>query len=200
MDMFGMEDALVLMMSEPEVIEAAVAHIEAFLFETMKKVMDAHAPRAFAFWLGDDFSTQRGMMISPEAWRKFLKPTYKKLFALVKSYNLKVWFHSCGTFRPVMPDMIDVGLDIWETVQAHLEGNDPQELKNEFGKHITFFGAINCQKTLPFGTPEDVRREVRERTRILGKDGGYICGPDHSIQANMPWENLVALYDEIQKL
>jgi uroporphyrinogen decarboxylase len=199
MDMFGMEEALMLMLSEPEVMEAAIAHIEAFLLETMKKVLDAHAPRAFAFWLGDDFSTQRGMMISPESWRKFLKPVYKKLFDLVKSYNLLVWFHSCGTFRQVLPDLIDVGMDIWETVQAHLEGNDPQELKNEFGAHITFFGAINCQQTLPFGTAEDVRKEVRERIRVLGKGGGYICGPDHSIQANMPPENIAALYDEIRK-
>jgi uroporphyrinogen decarboxylase len=199
MDMFGMEEALVLMLSEPEIMEAAIAHIETFLLETMKKVMDAHAPRAFAFWLGDDFSTQRGMMISPESWRKFLKPTYKKLFDLVKSYNLLVWFHSCGTFRPVMPDLIDIGMDIWETVQAHLEGNDPRELKNEFGAHLTFFGAINCQQTLPFGSTDDVRREVRERIRILGKGGGYICGPDHSIQANMPPENIIALYDEIRK-
>ena len=199
MDMFGMEEALALMLTEPEIIEAAIAHIEVFLLETMKKVMEAHAPRAFAFWIGDDFSTQRGMMISPETWRKFLKPAYKKLCDLIKSYKLLVWFHSCGTFRPVMPDMIDIGMDIWETVQAHLEGNDPRELKNEFGAHLTFFGAINCQQTLPFGSPDDVRKEVRERIRILGKGGGYICGPDHSIQANMPPENIAALYDEIQK-
>ena len=199
MDMFGMEEALVLMLSEPEIAEAAIAHIETFLLETMRKVLDGFAPRAFAFWLGDDFSTQRGMMISPEIWRKFLKPTYKKLFELVKSYNLLVWFHSCGTFRPVLPDLIDIGMDVWETVQVHLDGNDPRELKNEFGNHITFFGAINCQYTLPFGTSEDVRKEVRERMRILGKDGGYICGPDHSIQANIPPENIIALYDEIRK-
>ena len=200
MDMFGMEEALVIMLSEPEIFEATIAHIESFLLETIKKVMDAHAPKAFAFWLGDDFSTQRGMMISPDDWRKYLKPTYKKLFELVKSYNLLVWFHSCGTFRPVMPDLIDIGMDVWETVQAHLPGNDPEELKKEFGAHITFFGAINCQKTLPFGTTEDVRREVRERSRILGRDGGFICGPDHSIQANMPAENIIALYDEIRKI
>ena len=199
MDMFGMEDSLMLMLSSPEVIEAAIAHIEAFLSDTTRKILDACAAKAFAFWLGDDFSTQRGMMISPEAWRKFLKPTYKRLFELVKSYNLKVWFHSCGSFRQVLPDLVDMGMDIWETVQAHLEGNDPRELKDEFGKHLTFFGAINCQQTLPFGSTEDVRREVRERIRILGRNGGYICGPDHSIQANMPWENLVAMYDEIGK-
>ena len=76
----------------------------------------------------------------------------------------------------------------------------PKKLKREFGRHVTFFGGINCQSTLPFGTPEDVRKEVRERIRVLGRDGGYICGPDHSIQGNMPPENIIALYDEAKKL
>lgn len=199
MDMFGMEESLILMQTDPEVVESAVAHIEDFLLSAMRRVLDAFAPRAFAFWLGDDFATQRGMMISPDAWRRFLKPSYRKLFDLVKSYGLLVWFHSCGTFRQVLPELIDAGMDVWETVQVHLPGNEPSELKREFGNQITFFGAINCQQTLPFGTPEDVRREVRERIRVLGKGGGYICGPDHSIQANMPGENIAALYDEIRK-
>ena len=199
MDMIGMEDSLVLMMSEPAVVEATIAHIESFIMETMKRVMEAHAHKAFAFWFADDFSTQRGMMISPDLWRKFLKPTYKRIFDLIKSYNLQVWFHSCGSFKLVMPDLVDMGMDIWETVQAHLDGNDPVELKKKFGDKLSFFGAINCQKTLPYGSPEDVRKEVRERIRILGKNGGYICGPDHSIQANMPPENIISLFDEIRK-
>jgi uroporphyrinogen decarboxylase len=191
---------MMLMITEPEIAQAAIARIEGFLLDTTRKICDEFAPRAFAFWLGDDFATQRGMMISPQAWRTFLKPVYRRLFGLVKSYGLKVWFHSCGTFRPVLPDLIDVGMDIWETVQAHLPGNDPKELKDEFGQHIIFFGAINCQQTLPFGTPEDVRREVRERVEVLGRGGGYICGPDHSIQANIPAENIIALYDEIRRI
>jgi len=199
MDMFGMEESMILMHTEPKVIEAALSRIEDFLLRTMKRVLDAFAQQSFAFWVGDDFSTQRGMMLSPPMWRTFLKPVYRKLFDLIKSYGLLVWFHSCGTFRPVLPELIDIGMDVWETVQVHLEGNDPQVLKDEFGAHITFFGAINCQQTLPYGTPDDVRREVRERIRVLGKGGGYICGPDHSIQSNMPAENIAALYDEIRK-
>ncbi|TFG61842.1 MAG: hypothetical protein E4H36_09460 [Spirochaetales bacterium] len=198
-DLFGMENAMVHMHESPELIEAALAHIESFQIESMKKAMGTCAGETEYYWCGDDFSTQRGIMISPEAWRRFLKPVYKKMFALIKSFGLQVWFHSCGAFRPVMKDLIDMGMDVWETVQAHLEGNDPGELKKEFGKDITFFGAINCQKVLPFGTPQDVRKEVRERIQILGKGGGYICGPDHSIQKNMPAENLFALYDEARK-
>ena len=196
MDLFGMEDALVMLYDAPEVIEAALAQIEHFLYGSMKQLLDRAAGYADFFWLGDDFSTQRGMMLSPNSWRQFLKPVYKRLFELVKSYGLKVWFHSCGTFEPVRTDLLDIGIDVWETVQAHLAGNEPEKLKREFGKHVTFFGGINCQQTLPFGTPEDVRKEVRERIRVLGHNGGYICGPDHSIQGNMPPENILALYEE----
>ncbi len=196
LDLFGMEIAMAAMHENPRVIEAAVAHIEAFLLPEMEKAMMTCAHTAQFYWCGDDFSTQRGMMISPEHWRRFLKPTYRRMFDLVKSFGLKVWFHSCGTFRPVLPDLVEMGMDVWETVQVHLEGNDPAELKREYGAVLTFFGAVNCQQTLPFGSPEDVRREVRERVRVLGKGGGYICGPDHSVQKNMPAENLLALYDE----
>lgn len=199
-DLFGMEKAMVHMYESPAIIEAALKHIGFFQAESMKLAMEHCASEVDFYWCGDDFSTQRGMMISPEMWRKFLCPVYRKMFDTIKSFGLKIWFHSCGTFRPVLPDLVDMGMDVWETVQAHLEGNDPAELKREFGKHITFFGAINCQQTLSFGSPDDVRREVRERIRVLGRNGGYICGPDHSIQRNMPAENLFALYDEARKV
>jgi hypothetical protein len=92
----------------------------------------------------------------------------KKKRPKADKYDLKVWFHSCGQFRPVIGDLIDIGLDVWETVQSHLPGNEPEILKLEYGDHITFFGGISTQMTLPFGTTDDVRREVRKRTRVLG--------------------------------
>lgn len=199
LDLFGMEEGLIALYECPEVIEAALAHIGDYLYETTRRALQSCAADVDFFWMGDDFSSQRGMMISPLLWRKLLLPIYKRIFGLVKSYSVKVWFHSCGTFRPVMDDLIDAGMDVWETVQAHLPGNEPAELKREYGAHITFYGGINSQETLPFGTTEDVRREVRERFKVFGKGGGYICGVDHSIQRNIPAENIVALYDEAKK-
>jgi uroporphyrinogen decarboxylase len=198
-DLFGMENTLVHMYENPSMIEAAIEHMQHFIIEGLKQVLSLCGDDVDFMWLGDDFSSQRGLMLSPEFWRRFLKPAYKKQFECVKESGQKVWFHSCGTFPQVLPDLIDMGMDVWETVQVHLEGNDPEMLKREYGKHLTFFGAINCQKTLPFGTPEDVRKEVRDRIKVLGKGGGYICGPDHSIQKNMPAENIVALFDEARK-
>ena len=200
LDLFGMERALVLLHENPAMVEAALARIEAFLLPEMEMALERCGDLVQFYWCGDDFSTQRGLMISPHAWRRFFRPLYRKMFDLVKAHGVKVWFHSCGTFPQVLPDLVDLGMDVWETVQVHLEGNDPVRLKADSGRHLTFFGAISCQTTLPFGSPEDVRREVRERVRVLGKGGGYICGPDHSIQKNMPAENLAALYDEARKL
>ncbi|MCL1894918.1 MAG: hypothetical protein FWG03_00065 [Clostridiales bacterium] len=198
-DLFGMDGAMMNMHLEPKLIEACVERIEGFLLAVTKRILDENAEGFDFFWWGDDFSTQRGMMISPEMWRKYCKPTYLKVFELIKSYGVRVWFHSCGSFAPVIGELVDGGMDVWETVQAHLDGNDPAHLKQEYGERLTFFGAINCQRTLPFGTPEDVRKEVRERFRVLGRGGGYIVGPDHSLQKNIPIANVEALYDEARK-
>ena len=199
MDLFGMEETLIGLHEDSPLIIAALEKVTEYHCEVIDAVLKECHEYSDFMWLGEDFSTQRGMMISPELWRKRLKPMYAKLFAIVKSYGVKVWFHSCGTFRPVMGDLVDIGMDVWETVQAHIPDNEPESLKREYGKYITFFGAVNSQHTIPFGTPEDVRKEVRERFRVLGKGGGYIIGVDHSIQKNMPPENLFALFDEAKK-
>jgi uroporphyrinogen decarboxylase len=198
-ELFGFEETLIKLHTEPKIIEAAVSHFETFILEFSRRTLDAAKGSADIFWVGDDFATDRGMMMSPEHWRRFLKPTYGKLFALAKSYGFKMWFHCCGTFRPVLPDLIDMGMDVWETTQVHLPGNEPEVLKREYGRDITFYGAVNSQQTLPFGTPEEVRAEVRERVRVLGKGGGYICGADHTILPDVPIENVLALLDEARK-
>jgi len=198
-DLFGMEEALVNLHTAPRLIEAAIAHLEELILGFSQRLLDATRGLADVFYFGDDFAGQRGLLISPQHWRRFLKPTYAKIYGLGKSYGLKVWVHECGTFRPVMADMIDIGMDVWETVQVHLPGNEPEVLKREYGRDLAFYGAVSTQHTLPFGTPQDVRAEVRERIRVLGKDGGYICGSDHSIIADVPIENVLAMVDEARK-
>jgi uroporphyrinogen decarboxylase len=198
-DLFGFEETLLKLWQAPVIIEATVRKVEEFALGFYKQLFEATQGLAQFVYMGDDFATQRGLLISPEHWRKYLKPTYKKYFALAKKYDLKIWFHSCGQFRPVMGDLIDIGLDVWETVQAHLPGNEPEDLKREYGDHITFFGGISTQTTLPFGSTDDVRLEVRERIAVLGKNGGYICGPDHGIMPDVPLENVLAMYDEARR-
>jgi len=200
LELAGMEEGLIKFYSHPNVVEAVLDHITKFYLDFIDNLIKKCGEYLDFIGLGDDFAGQRGMLISPEQWRKFLRPIYKKLFERVKQNNLLVWFHSCGSIREVLPDLVDLGLDVWETVQLHLPGNDPKELKKEFGKYITFAGGINTQSTLPFGTPLKVKREVREVASILGKNGGYICGPDHTPQDDIPVENLVALYEEAHKI
>jgi uroporphyrinogen decarboxylase len=198
-NIFGLEETLVNLALKPQLIQAAVAKIEHFTLEFTRRLLEATKGCAEICWYGDDFACQRGLMFSPAQWRTFLKPTYAKVFELIKSHGLKVWFHSCGTFRPVLPDLIDIGMDIWETVQVHLPGNEPEVLKREFGHCLTFYGAINSQQTLPFGTPDQIRQEVRDRVRVLGQNGGYICGPDHSILPDVPIINVLAMIEEAKR-
>lgn len=198
-NLFGMEETLVSLALEPKRIEAALHRIQEFVLEFSRRMIDAAQVDAELFWFGDDFSSQKGMLISPELWRRFLKPVYRRVFDLAKRRGMKVWFHSCGTFRPVLPDLVEIGMDVWETAQVHLAGNEPEIVKREFGRDITFYGGINSQTTLPYGTPEQVRAEVRERVRVLGRDGGYICSSDHSILPDVPFQNVVAMIDEARK-
>jgi len=198
-DFFALDRAMEYFYLKPGLIEATISYIEDFYLRFYRKYFESAKSRADIFSMGDDFASQQGMMISPEMWRRFLKPVYKRIFSLAKDFGLYVWFHSCGAIEPVLGDLIDAGMDIWETVQAHLPGNEPGYIKQKYGNNITFFGAINTQKTLPFGSPRDVRKEVRERISVLGKGGGYICGPDHHIKPDFPLENVIAMIDEINK-
>jgi uroporphyrinogen decarboxylase len=198
-NLFGMEETMLNFTLAPTIIEAALAKIEEFILGFCERMIAAAQVESEIFWFGDDFASQKGMLLSPELWRRYVKPIYRKVFSLAKSRGMKIWFHSCGTFRHVFPDLIDIGMDIWETAQVHVPGNEPEILKREYGKYITFYGAINSQATLPHGTPQQVRDEVRQRIRVLGKEGGYICSSDHSILPDVPFENVLAMIDEAKK-
>ncbi len=197
-DLFGMEEAMVRMSLEPRLFEAVLERVFNHTYEYCERLLEACGDAMPIFCLGDDFATQRGMMISPEDWRKFLKPRFAKLFDIGKRASKFVWFHSCGDITEVLPDLIDIGMDVWETVQLHTLPMSAEQLKREYGKHLTFFGAINTQR-LPFVTPKEVRTEVRRCINILGKGGGYICGPDHHVKPDVPAENVVVLFESAKE-
>lgn len=195
-DLMSMETLLLNMKLKPSLVEAAVEHIGNFLYESTRRQLEAYGEIIDCFHMWDDNATDASLFFSLEDWRRFYKPGMKRLFELAKSYGKSVWYHCCGAMSDLIPDLIEMGMDILEPCQVHLPGMKPERLKRDFGKHIVFYGAINTQETLPFGSEEDVRREVRERIRVLGSDGGYIVGPDHSVNKDVPPENVVALYDE----
>jgi hypothetical protein len=147
------------------------------------------------FVTGTDFGTQRGLFISPEAYRDLYKPFHKavndKIHALT---NWKTFDHSCGSVRGLVPDFIDAGFDILNPVQCSAEGMDAAELKSEYGRDLVFWGGgVDTQRTLPFGTPEEVYREVRERIEIFGPGGGFVFNAIHNVQSNVPVENILAM-------
>lgn len=190
----GLEETLVWMLQSPELMHAALEKVFEFVYEYCERLLDACGEHMHVLCLGDDFATQRGLMFRPELFRTFLKPRYAKLFALAKRRGLPVWFHSCGDISSVLPDLIDIGMDVWETVQLHTLPMTPRELKRQYGRDITFFGGVNTQ-ALPFQTPEQVRAETLRVIDALGEGGGYICGPDHHIKYDISAGNALALFD-----
>jgi len=146
---------------------------------------------------GDDFGMQDRMMISPAMWREWFKPRYATLIAEAKKINpdLLVFYHSDGMIEPIIPELIEIGVDILNPVQP--ECMDVKKLKQQFGDRIAFWGTIGTQSTLPFGTPESIKQTVHERVKTLGLGGGLLLAPTHKIEPDVPWENVLALFDAI---
>lgn len=152
-----------------------------------------------AFVTGTDFGTQRGLFISVEAYRDLYKPFHKIINDYVHAHTpWKTFIHSCGAVFEMIPEFIDAGFDILNPVQCSACGMDPVQIKREFGKDLVFWGGgVDTQKTLPFGTPDAVYREVRERIRIFGEGSGFVFNTIHNIQSNTPVENMLAMFKAI---
>jgi uroporphyrinogen decarboxylase len=148
---------------------------------------------------GDDFGTQEGMIISPSTWREFFKERYANLFSNFKKKNpyIKIAYHSCGNIIPIIPDLIEIGLDILNPIQPR--AMNPSELKKKFGNNLSFWGGIDIQYTLPFGTKQEIKDEVKLRISQLDGDGGLILSPAHNIQYDTPIENVSAFYEEAKR-
>ncbi len=148
-------------------------------------------------WIGDDVGAQKNMLISPRTWRKFLKPRMANFIAEIKAINpqLKVAYHSDGVIDPIIPELIEIGVDVLNPVQP--ASMDPALLKQKYGRQLCFWGTIDEQYTLPFGTPQDVRSEVLQRLQTIGKDGGLILGPTHHVQLDTPMENFWSMIHAI---
>jgi uroporphyrinogen decarboxylase len=148
-------------------------------------------------WTGDDVGAQNTMLISPKMWRKFLKPRMANFIAELKAINpqLKIAYHSDGNIYPIIHDLIEIGLDVLNPIQP--ASMDPAQLKRDFGDHLCFWGSIDEQHTLPFGSAADVAAEVRRRLETIGKNGGLILGPTHHVQLDTPMENFWAMIDTI---
>ncbi len=149
----------------------------------------------------DDFAGQFRMLISPATYRRLVKPLHRELFDFIHARTkAKLFFHSCGSIRPVIPDLIEIGVDILNPVQVSATGMDSGELKREFGKDITFWGGgVDTQRVLGDGTPEQVRADTRRRIADLAPGGGFVFATVHNIQGNVPPENIMAMWETLQE-
>jgi len=195
----GLEKFLMDMMMEKPYVEALLDRVAWINTETGKELIRAGAD---VIWCGDDFGSQQSLIMNIDSWRKYFKPRIHKMFESFRSVNpeIKIAWHSCGSIVDLIPDFIDLGLDILNPIQPKAAGMDPERLKKEFGKDLIFFGGICIQDLLPYGSPEKIRDEVISRADILGKDGGYIIAPAHNIQADTPVENIIAFTDTVKSL
>jgi len=147
-------------------------------------------------WTGDDVGGQQAMIMDPELWRTMLKPRLKKIIDVGKQQGLWIAYHSCGEVRPIIPDMIEIGIDVLNPVQSNCPGMNPLELKKEFGKELTFMGGIDTQRLLPNGSVHEVRMETEKIIDGMMSDGGgYILAASHTVPPETPVENIFALYE-----
>jgi len=151
--------------------------------------------------IGDDYGMQDRTLLSPQMWRKHIRPRYGELIDSIKSSysHILLFHHSCGSIIPLIEDLIDIGIDILNPIQPTAKGMDPKKLKETFGERITFHGGIDVQKLLPFGSPAEIHGEVIRILDILSENGGYIVAPSHNIQAGTPAENILAFYDAVNE-
>jgi uroporphyrinogen decarboxylase len=189
----GMETLLMAMMDDP-----AFAH---GLFDRILEY-DLAVTRAALSWdvdgmrFGDDWGQQRGLIMGPVLWRKYIGPRVAQLYGLVKARGKKVFIHSCGQIGELFPDLIDAGVDVFNPFQP--EVMDVDAAKRRYGSRLSFFGGISTQKTLPYGTEAQVREEVKRLLEKIGKGGGYIAAPAHDVPKDSKPENVAAMLDELR--
>jgi uroporphyrinogen decarboxylase len=163
--------------------------------------LDLVGDRVDVVFLGDDLGTQLGPQVSPELYRKYIKPQHRRIFDVYHAKSkAKVLLHSCGSVAALIPDLIEIGVDILNPVQVRASGMDPAKLKREYGRDLTFWGGVDTQEVLPRGKVADVWAEVGLRIRQMGSGGGYVLNSVHNVQPDVPPENVVAMFEAAREL
>lgn len=193
-DFFGMENLFVKMYTDPEIVEAVIERIVEFYMIANKKLFDISADKIGVFFWANDLGSQTDLLISPELFKKFFLPGFKKIIGLAKSYQLPVLLHSCGAISKIIPLLIDAGIDGLHPLQAKASGMDAESLAKEYKNDLVFVGGVDTQELLPCGTPEDVKKEVRRLKKLFGDR--FIVSPSHEgVLPDISVENIIAMRD-----
>jgi uroporphyrinogen decarboxylase len=190
--LMGFEEFLTACILNPKMVEGLLDKITEYKIELAKRIVKLGFKVAHH---GDDMGHQKGTLFSGTIFRKFFKPRIAKIWRIYKDAGLPIYMHSCGNITDFIPDLIEIGLDVLEPVQPCM---DHKYLKKEYGKDIVFFGGIDTQDLLPFGTPAQVKQKAAETIRTLGRGGGHIIAPAQEIMKDVPIENVKALVETIR--
>lgn len=191
-DFFGMDNYFVKMYTDPDVVEAVTEHVVDFYLEANDIWFSRNKAHMDAFFFGNDFGSQLDMLISPELFERFVFPYFKRLIQQAKGHSLPVVLHSCGAIDRIIPHLIDAGVDALHPIQARARNMDAESLARKYRGKITFIGGVDTQHLLPFGTPQDVRDDVRRLRDLFGPN--YVVSPSHeALLPNVPPENLLAM-------
>lgn len=192
----SMSELLVDMALRPEFVDDLLDRI---LYEWDLPIIDLQIELGVdGFYFADDWGTSTGMIFSPDMWRRFIKPRLAIIYDHCHKAGVVVGQHSDGKIQPIFPDLIEIGLDIFNPLEP--AAMNPLEMKQKYGDRVTFYGGIDVERTLPFGTPDQVRAEIRERAATLGRGGGYILQTSHHILWDTPLENAIAYIEEVRAL
>jgi len=185
--------------AEPAIAHAIFDHITDYFLDYNRRVFEAAAGSIHIFMMGDDFGTQRGLYLSREMWRKFLRPGFRAFIELAHQFGLRVMHHTCGAVRDLIPDFIECGLDILQSLQPQAVGMDLAQLKREFGKDLCLHGSLDVQGVLPHGTPQQVREEVRRKLEAGKPGGGFIICTAHNLLPDTPTANILSLFEACEE-
>lgn len=190
----GFQNFLMYLAIEPDFVQELLGKV----LDYNLKIIDVAVEYDIdGFYFGDDYGQQSGMLMSPDAWRTFVKPGLAEMFQRVRSKGKTVALHSCGNIGEILPELVEIGLDVYQTVQP--EVYDLAALKRELGHRLTFWGAISTQRDLPFLSAQDLAQKIADTLALLSVDGGYIAGPTHRLPADVPADNVRVLVETLRR-
>jgi uroporphyrinogen decarboxylase len=189
-----MDRLLMDMVCEPQLAHALIDRVGETCVELSRLNLARIGDRIEIFGMWDDFACQNNMFMDPAIWRKFFKPFYRRIIADAKKHDLIVYFHCCGDLYDVIPDLIEIGVDILDPVQTSARRMQIEDLKRDFGKDLCFHGGIDLQQLLAQGTAQQVRNEVKRIKGLFAGQGGMLLGPSHLLTRDVPVQNVLAMY------
>jgi uroporphyrinogen decarboxylase len=199
-DLLDMDNVFYKMYDDPELIDVLFEYIVEYYFGVSQRIFDAAADGIDIFFIGNDFGGKTGPLMGEKLFRRFIIPHLKRLIDLGHDYGLKVMMHCCGGYAPLIPAMIEAGLDGLQALQPSTKGMAPGELKAAFGDKIVLNGCIDTQYVLIEGTPDLVKTKTREVLETMMPGGGYIASPSHDfLLPETPIENIIAMYDTVRE-